>query len=81
MPKPPSPPPSREEADVTDPTFWVAVGFLILAALAVMFGRKPVLAMLDARVDAVKASLTKPPACAKRPSSFLPNISGSNVMR
>ena len=39
-----------------DPTFWVAVGFLILAALAVMFGRKPVLAMLDARVDA-EASL------------------------
>ena len=59
MLKPPSPPPSREEADVPDPTFWVAVGFLILAALAVMFGRKPVLAMLDARVDAVKASLNE----------------------
>ena len=40
-----------------DPTFWVAVGFLILAALAGIFGRRPILGMLDARVDAVKASL------------------------
>ena len=42
-----------------DPTFWVAVGFLILATLAVIYGRKPILAMLDARVDAVKASLNE----------------------
>ena len=40
-----------------DPTFWVAIGFLILAVLAVVYGRKPILAALDARVDAVKTSL------------------------
>jgi F-type H+-transporting ATPase subunit b len=40
-----------------DPTFWVAVGFLILAVLAAVYVRKPILGMLDARVDAVKASL------------------------
>ena len=40
-----------------DPTFWVAVGFLLLAVLAVIYVRKPILAMLDARVDAVKSSL------------------------
>lgn len=40
-----------------DPTFWVAMGFLILAVLAVVFLRKPILGMLDARVDAVRASL------------------------
>ena len=40
-----------------DPTFWVAVGFLILAILAVLFVRKPILGMLDARVDSVRASL------------------------
>ena len=40
-----------------DPTFWVAIGFLILAILAVFFVRKPILGMLDARVDSVRASL------------------------
>ena len=40
-----------------DPTFWVAMGFLILAILAVLFVRKPILGMLDARVDSVRASL------------------------
>ena len=40
-----------------DPTFWVAIGFLILAVLAVVYGRKPILAALDARVDAVKMGL------------------------
>ena len=40
-----------------DPTFWVAMGFLILAVLAVVFLRKPILGMVDARVDAVRASL------------------------
>ena len=40
-----------------DPTFWVAIGFLILAVLAVVYGRKPILAALDARVDSVKTSL------------------------
>ena len=40
-----------------DPTFWVAMGFLILAILAFLFLRKPILAMLDARVDSVRASL------------------------
>lgn len=40
-----------------DPTFWVAMGFLILAILAVAFVRKPILGMLDARVDSIRASL------------------------
>ena len=40
-----------------DPTFWVAMGFLILAILAVLFVRKPILGMLYARVDSVRASL------------------------
>ncbi len=40
-----------------DPTFWVAMGFLILAILAILFLRKPILGMLDARVDSVRASL------------------------
>lgn len=40
-----------------DPTFWVAIGFLILAVLAVVYGRKPILGAIDARVDAVKTSL------------------------
>ena len=40
-----------------DPSFWVAMGFLILAILAFFFIRKPTLDMLDARVRAVQASL------------------------
>ena len=40
-----------------DPTFWVAIGFLILAILAVFFVRKPILGLLDARVASVRASL------------------------
>ena len=40
-----------------DPTFWVAIGFLILAVLAAVYGRKPILAALDARIDTVKTSL------------------------
>ena len=40
-----------------DPTFWCAIGFLILAVLAVVYGRKPILGAIDARVDAVKTSL------------------------
>ena len=40
-----------------DPTFWVAMGFLILIVLGVVYVRKPILGALDDKVDAVKAGL------------------------
>ena len=42
-----------------DPTFWVAVGFLILALLVLIYARRPILAMVDSRVHAVKESLNE----------------------
>ena len=40
-----------------DPTFWVAMGFLILTVLGVIYVRKPICGVLDARVDAIKSGL------------------------
>ena len=40
-----------------DPTFWVAMGFLILIVLGVIYVRKPICSALDAKVDAIKSGL------------------------
>mgnify|MGYP000294844221 CR=1 FL=1 len=43
--------------DWHDPTLWVAVGFVILVAAAYKPGKKAMTGMLDARADAIRASL------------------------
>lgn len=43
--------------DWHDPTLWVAVGFVLLVAGAYRPGRRAVLGMLDARIDAIRADL------------------------
>jgi F-type H+-transporting ATPase subunit b len=40
-----------------DPTFWVAVATVGFAIVAFKYGRKPVLALLDARTAKIKAGL------------------------
>ena len=40
-----------------DPTFWVAVGFLILVGLVVGFARKPIVGMGDSRIKGIRENL------------------------
>ena len=40
-----------------DPTFWVAVGFLILVGLVVGFARKPIVGMVDSRINGIRENL------------------------
>jgi len=40
-----------------DPTFWVAVGFLILVGLVVGFARKPIVGMIDSRISGIRENL------------------------
>ncbi|PPR10551.1 MAG: ATP synthase subunit b [Alphaproteobacteria bacterium MarineAlpha11_Bin1] len=42
-----------------DPTFWVAIGFLILLLLVLKYVRKPILDLLDSRVHEVRESLNE----------------------
>lgn len=43
--------------DFSDPTFWVAVGFIIFVALVFRAGKKVLVGMLDSRADAIRDSL------------------------
>ncbi len=40
-----------------DPTFWVAVGFLILVGLVAGFARKPIVTMIDSRIAGIRENL------------------------
>tara|TARA_B100000686_G_scaffold349038_1_gene441496 strand:- start:52 stop:534 length:483 start_codon:yes stop_codon:yes gene_type:complete len=44
---------------VNDPTFWVAIGFLILAVLALIYVRKPLFTALDKRAATIENTLNE----------------------
>ena len=51
---------------LNDPTFWVAVAFVVFAGLMVWKAAKPILAGIDARGERIKAELDEALQCLKR---------------